>query len=117
MGRVIRNLKELAAEKALLRAKMRIAREELYASAQRTRDTLVRYAEQQLEIPHQIGQLLKEEVQQSAGMTLLRTILQALGVSRRWSNLVLLVTPVAMSYLRQLWIQRTRDKANERSLR
>lgn len=99
----IRNLRDLAAEKALLRAKMRVAEEELLASALRTRNTLEAYVAEKMEIPNQIGQFLKQDAQQSVGTTLLRTLLQTVGVNARWSNVLLLLAPAATAFARKRW--------------
>lgn len=101
----IRNLRDLAAEKSLLRAKMRIVEEELLSSALRTRHTLEAYVEEKMEIPNQIGQFLKQDAQQSMGTALLRTLMQAVGVNQRWSNALVLLAPAAALYVRKRWQQ------------
>ncbi len=108
----IHNLSDLAAEKALLRAKMRIAEEELLASALRTRNTLEAYVAEKMEIPNQIGQFLKQDAQQSVSTTLLRTLMRSVGVHGRWSNLLVLLAPVAATYARKKWQQWRQRKKN-----
>ncbi len=105
MTRPIHNLQDLAAEKALLRARMRVVEDELLASALRTREAVEAYVEEKMEIPNQIGQFLRQDAEQSLGTGLLRTLMQALGVNRRWSNILLLLAPVAANYARKKWSQ------------
>jgi len=88
--------------------------EELLASALRTRDALAAYVEGKMDIPNQIGQLLKDDAEQSVGTTLLRTLIQAMGVNRRWSNVLLVLAPVAVSYARKKWMELRRAKRRER---
>ncbi len=103
MTQTIRNLHELNAEKARLRARIRTTEEELLASVARTRSALESYVEQKMEIPRQIGQMFQEEAQQSTAMTILRGLIQAAGVSRRWSNILLALTPIVATYARREW--------------
>jgi len=105
MTRPIRNLRELNAEKARLSARIRTAEEELLASVARTRAALESYVEQKMEIPRQIGQMFQEEAQQSTATTILRGLIQAAGVSRRWSNILVALAPIVATYARRKWQQ------------
>ncbi len=115
MRRNIHSLKDLSFEKALLRARMRTVEDELLASALRTRDALEAYIEGKMDIPNQIGKLLKDDAEQSLGTTLLRTLIQAIGVNRRWGNVLLVLAPVAISYARKKWTELRQAKRRETS--
>ncbi|MBL7776437.1 MAG: hypothetical protein JNK89_10580 [Saprospiraceae bacterium] len=101
MKNKIDNLDALLAEKARVRAQLRIVENELSASARKTREGLKVFVEDKLSLSNQLGQLFQGGARQALGSSAISAAGRAVGMSSWWTGVLTMLGPVLVNYIQK----------------